>query len=70
MDHIMPHMVENQLLGKLQNGVIKNRSCVTQMLAVMDKWIDALDRGNNMDTVYLDFAKPFDSVPHQRHMSG
>jgi hypothetical protein len=26
-------------------------------LAVLDKWTEALDMGENMDTVYLDFAK-------------
>jgi len=35
-------------------------------LAVLDKWTEALDMGNNMDAVYLNFAKIFDSVPHQQ----
>ena len=65
-DHIMKHMVEKHLLTKCQHGFIKGRSCVTQLLAVLDKWTEALDMGNNMDAVYLDFAKAFDSVPHQR----
>ena len=65
-DHMMHHMVGNQLLTKCQHGFIKGRSCVTQLLAVLDKWTEALDMGNNMDAVYLDFAKAFDSVPHQR----
>jgi len=62
----MHHMVENQLLTKCQFGFIKGRSCVTQRLAVLDKWTEALDMGNNMDAVYLHFPKAFDSVPHQR----
>ena len=65
---IRDHMVENQLLTKCQHGFIKGRSCVTQLLAVMDKWTEALDIGNNIDAVYLDFVKAFDSVPHQRLM--
>ena len=65
-DHIMHHMVENQLLTKCQHGFIKGRSCVTQLLAVLDKWAEALDMENNIDAVYLDFANAFDSVPHQR----
>ena len=64
-DHIIYHIVENQLLTKCQNSFIKGRSCVTQLLAVLDKWIEGLDLGNNMHAVYLDFAKVFDSVPHQ-----
>ena len=64
----MHHMVENQLLTKCQLGFIKGRSCVTQLLAVLDKWTEALDMGNNLDAVYLDFAKAFDSVLQQRHL--
>ena len=64
----MHHMVENQLLTKCQHGFINGRSCVTQLLGVLDKWTEALDMGNNMDAVYLDFAKAFDSVPHHRLM--
>ncbi|KAK2152848.1 hypothetical protein LSH36_316g05010 [Paralvinella palmiformis] len=62
----MHDMVENQLLIKCQHGFIKGRSCVTHLLAVLDKWTEALGMGNNMDAVYRDFSKAFDSVPHQR----
>jgi hypothetical protein len=59
-------MVEYQLLAKCQHGFIKGPSCFTQLLAVLDKWTEALNMGNKMDVVYHDFAKAFDSVPHQR----
>jgi len=62
----MHDMVENQLLIKYQHGFIKGRFCVTHLLAVLDKWTEALGMGNNMDAVYRDFSKAFDSVPHQR----
>jgi len=63
-DNIMHRMIENQLLTICQHGFTKDRSCVTQLLAVLDKWTEALD--DNMDDVYLDLAKAFDSVSHQR----
>ena len=46
----------------------KGRSCVTQPLAVglLDSWTLALDEGGNIDTIYLDFAKAFETVHHQR----
>ena len=50
----------------LQHGFIPGRSTVTQLLAVLDLWTDIIDRGGNFDTVYLDFAKAFDSVSHIR----
>ena len=65
-DKIMYHLVHNQLLTKYQHGFVKGRSCVTQILAVLDKWTEALDNGSNIGSIYLDFAKAFDSVPHKR----
>ena len=62
----MHHLVENHLLTQHQHGFIKGRSCVTQLLTVLDKWTEALDNCLNLDAIYLDFSKAFDSVPHQR----
>ena len=62
----MTHMTENDLLSPKQHGFIQGRSCVTQLLAVLDSWTLALDEGGNIDTIYLDFATAFDTVPHQR----
>ena len=39
------------------------------MLNVMDVWTKAMDKGDSIDTVYLDFTKAFDKVPHNRLMS-
>ena len=38
----------------------------TQLLEVLDKWTDILDKGGDIDVIYLDLAKAFDSVPHYR----
>ena len=39
---------------------------VTQLLGVLDNWTDMFDAHESFDTIYLDFAKAFDSVPHVR----
>ena len=49
-----------------QHGFRKRRSCVTQLLEVMEILTDCKEAGNPIDIVYLDFKKAFDSVPHQR----
>jgi len=32
----------------------------------MDHFTKALDKGNCVDVIYVDFQKAFDSVPHKR----
>ena len=53
-------------LFPLQHGFIKGRSCITQLLATLDRWTEGIDGGGDVDAVYLDFSKCFDSVPHER----
>ena len=65
-DKIMKHLHLKDLLSECHHGFIPLRSCVTNVLEVINKWTEALDEGQVIDAVYLDFAKAFDSVPHQR----
>ena len=62
----MDHLKRNNLLSDDQHGFRAGRSCVTQLLEIMDLWTTMLDEGGSLDVVYLDFRKAFDSVPHQR----
>jgi hypothetical protein len=32
----------------------------------MDEWTKILDKGGKIDSVYMDFMKAFDKVPHRR----
>ena len=70
-DAIMNHLEDNNLLSKYQDGFVKGRSCVSQLLACIDTWTRVLDErggggGGDLDIIYLDFQKAFDTVPHQR----
>ena len=65
-EHIIKHMKVNGLFSKKQYGFISGRSCTLQLLEVIDKWTEALDRGYDVDCIYTDFQKAFDKVPHQR----
>ena len=60
------HMEDNRLYIKHQHGFRSGHSCVTQLLEVTDDWFDILDNGGNIDCIYLDFRKAFDTVPHKR----
>ena len=35
----------------------------------MDEWTTILDSGAQVDAIYTDFAKAFDTVPHRRLLS-
>ena len=63
---IMDHLMDNNILSHKQFGFISGRSTLLQLLMVLDEWTAALDRGSEVDVVFLDFKKAFDRVPHQR----
>ena len=65
-EEIMDHMNLNNLFNNSQFGFRSKRSCILQLLDVFDDWVRAYDEGYQIDTIYLDFKKAFDSVPHQR----
>ena len=51
-------------LHSLQHGFMKQRSCTTQLLKCYHSIGRTLDEGGQIDVLYLDFSKAFDSVPH------
>ena len=65
-DKIMNYMSNNDLFTNSQYGFRPGRSCVTQLLEVLDDWSELMDNGFSIDTIYLDFSKAFDSLPNQR----
>ena len=65
-DKIMLHLKACKLLSPHQHGFRPSRSCTTQLLEVMDNWTQAIEDHESIDTIYLDFRKAFDSVPHGR----
>ena len=57
---IKDNLSSYKLLSDSQYGFRRNRSTVLQLLTVME------DNNLQVNTVYLDFRKAFDSVPHKR----
>ena len=65
---LMTHLVNLNLLSPMQFGFISGRSTTTQLLNYLDKCIEVIVNGGMVDSIYLDFVKAFDSVPHKRLM--
>jgi hypothetical protein len=65
-DEMMEHLTINRLLNSSQHGFIPGRSCATNLTVFMDKVTKIIDEGSSADIFYLDFAKAFDKVPHER----
>jgi len=65
-DAIVSHLETNELIQDSQHGFRKGRSCLTNLLVFLDKVTGYIDEGYMVDIIYLDFAKAFDKVQHQR----
>ena len=65
-DAVLTYLIKNNLLSKKQFGFFTGRSTVTQLLNYIDKCTEIVANGGVVDSIYLDFSKAFDTVPHQR----
>ena len=46
------------LFSPFQHGFVSGKSCVTQLLEFLDNLTVALDQGDDVDIIYLDFPRP------------
>ena len=54
------------ILSENQFAYLKGKSTVTQLLSTVDDWVRSRNSGVPTDVIFLDLAKAFDSVPHER----
>ena len=54
------------LINNSQFGFLKVRSTVTQLLSSLNDWAKSRNLSRPTDVDFLDLAKAFDSVPHER----
>ena len=60
MEHFLPFVSDSQ------HGFLRGKSCLSNLFECFDKIDEILDEGGNVDILYLDFQKAFDTVPHKR----
>ena len=65
-DSIMQFLDINGLLSEEQFGFIPGRSCVLQLLVCLEDWTSQLDAGAEVDIIYTDFSKAFNTVSHEK----
>ena len=65
-DKIVEHLERNNLIRPSQHGFMAGRSTATNLLVYMEALTKMMDESHAVDVLYLDFAKAFDKVPHQR----
>jgi hypothetical protein len=62
----MDYLIANNLLNPAQHGFLPKHSTLTEQLECLSDWVEEINRGNTVDSVYLDFRKAFDSVVHSK----
>ena len=65
-DTIMLFLESDNLIINNQHSFRVGHSCTTQLLELMEDFTDYFELDIPYDCIYLDFAKAFDRVPHQR----
>ena len=65
-DRLHKFWQETGLINNNQFGFLKGRSTVTQLLSSLNDLAKPRNLSHPTDVVFLDLAKAFDSVPHER----
>ena len=65
-DGLVDYLEGAGLIRDTQHRFRKDRSCLSNLLSFLDRATGLEDNGCSLDIVYLDLAKIFDKVPHQR----
>ena len=65
-DQLLVYLNTHELISPHQYGFQKSNSTVTQLLDCQNDWVKAQNDGDSVDIIYLDYAKAFDSVVHNK----
>ena len=64
--NIFSHLEEHGILCDEQHGFRQKRSCETQLITAVNDFTIALNNSEQVDAIFLDLSKAFDTVPHKR----
>jgi hypothetical protein len=69
-DQLLEFMLTKNLISRYQHGFMLNHSTTTNRLECTHDWVDGLTNHTNIDVVYIDFSKAFDSIVFFLKISG
>ena len=61
--HFRAFLSKHKVIPSQQHDFMPCRSVITNLLQCVHDWTYAIDRGDPVDVIYLDFSKAFDRVP-------
>ena len=64
--YMINYLLENELISKQQHGFLKRRSTTSNLLEAINDWTQYLDNKIPLDIIYIDLAKAFDTVSHEK----
>ena len=62
--YITSYLERKNLMNPGQHGFRAGHSCLSQLIEHHENIVESLEKGCNIDVVYLDFEKAFDKVDH------
>src|SRR6266496_2281576 len=62
----LPYLTKFNLISPSQHGFCKGKSTASNLLESITNWQLTVDSGVNVDVVYIDIRKAFDSVVHPK----
>jgi len=63
---ILQHLELNNILYREQHGFVKGRSTLTNLLESLNDWTLTIQDKQSVAVIYIDFAKAFDVVSHEK----
>ena len=62
--HLMNYLNKYNLIHENQSGFRQKHSCQTALVKLIDKWMQCIDKGDIVGSLFVDFRKAFNVVDH------
>ena len=63
---MLRHLTVNKLINEAQHGFLAGLSTATNLLSCINDWSLSLQNRHGVTVIYIDFAKAFDTVCHEK----